>query len=230
VGKEFCTLEELVTLYERALIFDLDGTLVDSTRQIGYSINCARNEFGYSELPRSAIEELLGLPINHFLMDIRLSKTEKEKVILRFREILKLEIMKQNLVFPGVEDYLIKARGLNVKLAIATSKPTYLAKMVIWNSSLNQLFDVIQGTEDFPAKPDPTCINKAMNSLKTKNAIMVGDRVEDVIAANAAGIDCVGIAQSFHGKQVLKEAGARYAFDSFFEFANSEESIQILIH
>ena len=222
-------MEDLVILDKRAWIFDLDGTLVDSTKQIGNSINFARNDFGYQELPWPVIEELIGLPINHFLQDIGLSQTEEEEIILKFREILKIEIMQNNLVFPGVKEFLIKLRSQEYRLGIATSKPTYLAKMVIQNSSLKDLFDVVQGTENFAPKPDPTCIRKAMALLKASDAIMVGDRVEDIQAASAAGIPSIGIAHSFHDKGALEAAGAMHAFHSFLEFSDSVELAQLLI-
>ena len=222
-------MEDLVILNKPAWIFDLDGTLVDSTKQIGDSINFARNDFGYQELSMTAIKELVGLPINHFLKDIGLSQVEEEEVIFKFREILKIEILRGNKVFPGVKEFLIKLRNQECKLGIATSKPTYLAEMVIKHSSINHLFHVIQGPENFPAKPDPTCIQKAMAILETKDAIMVGDRTEDIQAANAAGIPSIGIAHSFHNKRALEEAGALHAFDSFLEFTNSVELTRLLI-
>lgn len=219
----------MVILNNHAWIFDLDGTLVDSAKQIGHSINFARREFGHRELSESTMEELVGLPVHHFLQDIQLSETEEQELILRFREILGAEILRENHVFPGVKDFLIKVRHQGLKTGIATSKPTYLAELVIKNSSLHNLFDVIQGTEGFPAKPNPTCIKKAMLRLETNKAIMVGDRIEDIQAANAAGINSIGISHSFHKKTTLEAAGAMYAFHSFAEFARSNELLRLLV-
>ena len=206
-----------------AWLFDLDGTLVDSVNQIGIAINRVRREFGYRELTISAIQELVGLPIDFFLRDLRLNLAEEKEVIFRFREVLEIEILHGNQIFPGVEEFLTKLKYQGAKMGIATSKPTYLAKLVIKNSALNNLFDVIQGTEGFPAKPDPTSIQKAMLRLETNNAIMVGDRIEDIQAALAAGIDSIGIAHSFHNKTILEAAGAIYAFDTFLEFTHFYE-------
>jgi phosphoglycolate phosphatase-like HAD superfamily hydrolase len=69
----------------------------------------------------------------------------------------------------------------------------------------------------------------AMEQLGTSRAIMVGDRVEDMLAAKAAGIKSIGIASSFHSLQDLKSAGALFAFDSFLDFANSDETRNLLI-
>ena len=212
-----------------AWIFDLDGTLVDSSKQIGDSINCARKEFGFNPLPLSKVEELLGLPITHFLHDIEFDKIDEKDLILRIRQILEMEILRDNHVFPGVRDFLSQLKGAGLKTAIATSKPSYLAKLVVRNSSLHGLLDVVQGTEGFPAKPDPTCILKAMERLETDKAIMVGDRIEDIHAAIAAGIDSIGIAHSFHNKATLEAAGAVHVFDTFLEFAKSKELLRLLV-
>jgi phosphoglycolate phosphatase len=210
-------------------IFDLDGTLVDSVGQIKYSINRARNDFGYEDLPTEKIEEMVGLPVQNFLSDLPLDNDEIDLLIYYFREILKGEIDRENIVFPGVEQMLSKLHKDGYKLAIATSKPTYLAELVVRNSCLNQWIDLIQGTDGFPAKPDPTCLLLAMEALGASKAIMVGDRVEDILAAQAAGIDSIGIAHSFHNTKLLKSAGAVHAFDSFLDFANSKEIRNLLI-
>ena len=210
-------------------IFDLDGTLVDSVGQIGYSINRARNDFGYEDLPSEKIMELVGLPIQNFLSDLPICNYEIDSLISYFREILKYEIERENVVFPGVELLLSELHKDGYKLAIATSKPTYLAKLVVKNSCLNKFIDLIQGTDGFPAKPDPTCLLMVMESLGVGEAIMVGDRVEDILAARAAGIDSIGIANSFHDTQALKFAGAVHVFDSFLDFANSNEIRNLLI-
>lgn len=229
MGYEFCALEDLVILKTTAWIFDLDGTLVDSSKQIGDSINCARKEFGFRPLPLSKVEELVGLPITHFLRDIEINKIDEKDLILRFRQILEIEILRDCQVFPGVRDFLNQLKCAGLKTAIATSKPTYLAELVIKNSLLHGLVDVVQGTEDFPAKPDPTCILKAMVRLDTDKAIMVGDRIEDIQAAIAAGIDSIGIAHSFHDKATLQAAGAVHVFDTFLEFSRSKESLRLLV-
>ena len=229
MGEEFCALEDLVILKTTAWIFDLDGTLVDSSEQIGDSINRARIEFGFNPLPSSKINELVGLPINHFLQDIEMNKTHEQDLILRFRQILEIQILQNNQVFPGVRDFLSKLKLEGLKTGIATSKPTYLAELVIKNSSLHGLLDVVQGTEGFPAKPDPTCILKAMTRLETNKAIMVGDRIEDIKAAIAAGIDSIGIAHSFHDKATLEAAGAVHVFDTFLDFVQSKESTRLLV-
>ena len=222
-------MEDLVNIKKKSIIFDLDGTLVDSKIQIGTALNQARQRFNFSELSSQRIEELIGLPIDYFLEDLEISDEETNQLILEFRTILQLIINDGNPLFPGVIEFVSYHRSKGHSIGIATSKPTFLAESVISNSELNGLIDVIQGTDGFPAKPDPTSILKAMNRLDTDRAIMIGDRVEDIRAANAAGIMSVGIAQSFHDTSTLIKAGARLAVNSFIELSNSKELYDLLI-
>jgi HAD superfamily hydrolase (TIGR01549 family) len=229
LGSEISTLEDLVVPKRKALIFDLDGTLVDSKDQIGSALNRARELFDFNPLSDQKIEELIGLPIDFFLEDLGLSTQKSLEIIAEFRRTLQISINDGNKLFAGAFEFISLSKDKGYKTGIATSKPTYLAELVIVNSDLNNLIDVIQGTDGFPAKPDPTSIQKAMMRLDTENAIMIGDRIEDIQAAKAAGIESIGIAQSFHNKELLRDAGAKLAFDSFIELLNSDELDKLLI-
>ena len=229
MGSEISTLEDLVVPKRKALIFDLDGTLVDSKDQIGSALNRARELFDFNPLSDQKIEELIGLPIDFFLEDLGLSTQKSLEIIAEFRRTLQISINDGNKLFAGAFEFISLSKDKGYKTGIATSKPTYLAELVIVNSDLNNLIDVIQGTDGFPAKPDPTSIQKAMMRLDTENAIMIGDRIEDIQAAKAAGIESIGIAQSFHNKELLRDAGAKLAFDSFIELLNSDELDKLLI-
>lgn len=222
-------MEDLVVPKSKALIFDLDGTLVDSKYQIGTALNRARELFDFNPLSDQKIEELIGLPIDYFLEDLALSTEKSLEIIAEFRKTLQILINDGNKLFAGAIEFISLSKDKGYKIGIATSKPTYLAELVIVNSDLNNLIDVIQGTDGFPAKPDPTSIQKAMMRLDIENAIMIGDRIEDIQAAKAAGIESIGIAQSFHNKELLRDAGAKLAFDSFIELLNSDELDKLLI-
>lgn len=229
MGKRSGALEKLVVSPNKLLIFDLDGTLVKSETQIGMALNRARVEFGFRELEKGKVAELLGLPIVNFLHDLGVSPEIMSLIISRFREILKGLILEGNEIYEGVREFVNFVPTLGFKLAIATSKPTYLAEMVIQNSELSGMFDVIQGTDQFPAKPDPTCLILAMRRANSDRAIMVGDRIEDIEAANAVGIKSIGVAQSFHSVEALKLAGAELAFNDFTSMVRSPEVRRLLI-
>lgn len=195
-------------------IFDLDGTLVDSLKQIESALDIARINFGYGATPRGQTFKKLGLPIRDLLSDLDLPPKIQEEIIVYFRNQLAKQISISNQLFIGAKELLLILRGRGINIAIATSKPTYLAKMVIENSEVSDLVNFVQGTDNFPAKPDPEVIKRCISVLKCSNPIMIGDRIEDVEAATAAGISSVGIAASAHSEDLLNKAGAICTFKS----------------
>jgi phosphoglycolate phosphatase len=197
------------------LIFDLDGTLVDSGTQILTALNLACAEANLDLISKDFFDQKIGLPINSIISHLKLPLSRENELILSFRAKLKSQIEESNQLFPGVEDFLRYAKDFGHPTAVATSKPTYLAKLVVSNSRLINYIDFVQGTDNFPAKPEPDVILRCLNYFKTDVAAMFGDRVEDVLAARAAKIIPVGIAQGFHSSLDLLSAGAKFAFEDF---------------
>jgi len=197
-----------------AYIFDLDGTLVDSLGQIETSLNITRVNFGYEKTPKGLVFANLGLPIRELFSDLEMSQSMQDEFIDYFRTELAKQISFSNHLFAGAVDLIMLIRNCGIRVAIATSKPTYLANRVIQNSEIKGKIDFIQGTDDFPPKPDPEVIHRCMAALKSTNVIMIGDRKEDVLAAVAAEIPAVGIAQSAHSENFLITSGAKLTFKS----------------
>jgi phosphoglycolate phosphatase len=195
-------------------IFDLDGTLVDSLHQIERSLDKTRVHFGYKITPTGQVFMNLGQPIRQLFSDLEMSQSKQDEFITFFRKDLAKEISTTNQLFSGVLDLIVLIRNCDIRIAVATSKPTYLANQVIDNSEIKGMIDFIQGTDDFPAKPNPEVIHRCISVLKTKNAIMIGDRKEDVLAASAAGIPAIGVAQSAHTEEMLIASGAKLTFKS----------------
>ena len=195
-------------------IFDLDGTLVDSLHQIERSLDKTRVHFGFKKTPTGQVFTNLGQPIRQLFSDLEMSRSKQDEFITFFRKDLAKEISISNQLFSSVLDLIALIRKCDIRIAVATSKPTYLANRVIDNSEIRGMIDFIQGTDDFLAKPNPEVIHRCIEALKSKNAIMIGDRTEDVLAASAAGIPAIGIAQSAHSENLLIESGAKLTFNS----------------
>ena len=195
-------------------IFDLDGTLVDSLHQIERSLDKTRVHFGFKKTPTGQVFTNLGQPIRQLFSDLEMSQSKQDEFITFFRRDLAKEISISNQLFSSVLELIELIRNCDIRIAVATSKPTYLANRVIDNSEIRGMIDFIQGTDDFLAKPNPEVIHRCIEALKSKNAIMIGDRTEDVLAASAAGIPAIGIAQSAHSENLLIESGAKLTFNS----------------
>lgn len=214
-----------------AFIFDLDGTLFDSEIQIFNALNSARIEFGFLPINQEEIVSLIGLPAKELLGDLKLSDHKVSEIVDYFRIELQKSILESNPMFPNAENFVRQVKSSEFMVGVATSKPSYLAKHVVSNSPLYDLVDHIQGTDDFLPKPEPAVIHHCLSELATDSGVMFGDRIEDIEAANRAGIASVGIAQTKHSLQELKIAGANLVFSSFSEaLANFDLLIDRLIN
>lgn len=198
-------------------VFDLDGTLIDSESQIEKCLNLARLDFGYPITKVGLIHRNLGLPIEHLIEDLVITRTEQVELISKFREILSLEIMKDNRLFEGAISFILACKSRGLSIAIATSKPTYLAKLVVLNSKLGPLIDFTQGTDNFPSKPAPDVITKCLEFFDSQTGLMFGDRKEDMIAGIAASLTSIGIVNSSHSHSDLKGSGALRTYDNYSE-------------
>jgi phosphoglycolate phosphatase len=206
--------EEEINSFE-FFIFDLDGTLINSCKQIELAMNIARTQLGYSKSPVGQIFEKLGLPVEELIFDLKLRLDEREALISSFRQELITLIKIENDCFPYAVSFLTKLKLKGKMIAVATSKPGFLAQQVVINSELRDLIDHVQGTDNFLPKPNPEVILRCLNMYPKLKSVMIGDRVEDMLAAQEAKISSIGIAQTAHKPQQLLDAGAIAAFENF---------------
>jgi HAD superfamily hydrolase (TIGR01549 family) len=206
---------------EKIAAFDLDGTLVDSHEQIQACLEKTFLELLGIQLQPELVFMNLGQPIDKILGSLHLDQEMLDKVIASFRVSLQKEILKGNKVFPGALRTIKNLVQKEYQIAIATSKPTYLAQSVVQNSQLSGLISCIQGTDNFPSKPNPEILFRIERRLSGKILIMFGDRTEDMQAAKSFGCLGIGVANSAHSRSDLAKSGADYAFDSFDELINS---------
>lgn len=199
------------------MIFDLDGTLVDSTTQISEAMQFARKSLGLGELPENFIASQLGKPIRDLIPETKLDAKFEDNLITIFRNTLKLSILEGNRVFPSADELVRKLKSEGCLIGIATSKPQCLAELVVQNSELEGLIDVIQGTDNFPPKPHPEVILRILGNFQGHPAIMIGDRAEDILAATSAKIPALGVAQSAHSSSKLISHGARKSYSTIRE-------------
>lgn len=213
----------------KAVIFDLDGTLVDSSEQIHASVNYSRVLNGFTELSHSRVREILGLPAENLFRDLDLSEEGMQELLFVFRERLAELISIENKIFPGVVETLKHLKVQGFLIGVATSKPGALTKLVIKNSQLEQYIDYFQGTDAFTPKPSPEVIFKTIEGLGANESVMIGDRMEDILAAVAAGIPSVGVAQSAHTEKQLISSGASLTYPSMIKLSKSIREIENLL-
>ena len=132
----------------RVAVFDLDGTLVDSTLQIFTAMATARKSMCMPEITPDFIAQNLGLPINGLIPEKDLGENVRQELIRIFRvELLNL-IHQENTLYPGVLALINELINRGFSIGIATSKPQALAEAVVLHSELKGKIDCIQGTDD----------------------------------------------------------------------------------
>ena len=200
-----------------AFIFDLDGTLINSAGQISCAVNKTLQARGKAPRPEDEIFELIGLPAFALFDHLVLTESETAEIISEFRLQLSLLIHESNVAYDDALHFIRKLKSENRFVAVATSKPTDLAKLVVSNSVYQNLVDHVIGIGFYEPKPNPGMIIEILTKFNFTGGVMFGDRPEDMSAALNAGINAIGIAQSSFTKEELVLAGARRAFNNFSE-------------
>lgn len=193
-----------------AILFDLDGTLIDSIELILSSARYAFDKMG-RECPSDA-EWLQGVGIPLFTMFARYARDEAEcaAFIAAYREHQYRHHDRLIKPYEGVRDLLAGLQSRGHELAVVTSKSEYLAMRGLAHLRLARFFDTIVGCDSTTRhKPDPAPVRLALARLDCdpRDAVFVGDSVHDVIAGNAAGVATVAALWGAFGRADL-EPGA----------------------
>lgn len=202
------------------IIFDLDGTLVDSRHDVAIAINHGLVSVGAGELPIEEIFHYIGKPLDFIFADILKNDDPKmtERACDSYREFFFDNCANKSALYPGVMK-TVKELCLSHTLAIATTKQTFMAVRVGELLGFDKYFKCIQGTDGFKAKPDPTIINMllAKFDINAEKAIMVGDTTSDIMAGKNAGVKTCAVNYGIGKKQKLDECRPDFMVDSFSE-------------
>jgi phosphoglycolate phosphatase len=176
----------LGTNSNKLVVFDLDGTLVDSAHQISVTTNETRRLFGLSPANSRQLQSWFGKHPEIFFPE--LSSEDKGLAVKSFRTALSesLHLVKPSSGAHNLLDYL---KGMNVALAVATTKPSWLAESVIREVGMSTYFDHVQGSEGINPKPSTDVFKKVEESLRffPKIKFAIGDRISDMKASVSAG-------------------------------------------
>lgn len=183
----------------QAVLIDLDGTLVDSIPDLAHAANATRIELGMHSLGQDIIASYVGKGIDNLIIrSINASLQEKEIPEALFRQAKEIftrhyhQVNGDNTtVYPGVIDGLKAMKAQNLKLAVVTNKSEEFTLPLLSQTGLSGFFDIIvSGDTCSRKKPHPEPLLYACEKLGSspENSIFIGDSINDVQAANAAGM------------------------------------------
>lgn len=193
------------------LIFDLDGTLVDSRVDIARAVNLTFREVGVPERANEEIYGYVGNGVRRLIHDAlgpaASDKAVWERAIAIFETHYLKHLLDETRFYPGVEDVLRYYR--NKRRAVVTNKPLIFTLKIIEGLGAADEFDLVLGSEPLSnLKPHPEMIERALADMKvpSERAVMIGDSVNDILAARAAGAKSCAVGYGLADPETLKGA------------------------
>jgi phosphoglycolate phosphatase len=201
----------------KGVIFDLDGTLVNSLEDIADSMNIVLRKYGFPTHNLQAYKYLVGNGIRNLVSEALPEVFREEKSITRCFDLMMKEYRNNCLnkthPYEGIVDLLNELTTRELKLAIFSNKADDLTQKVVGHLLANWNFEVIMGASpEIPRKPNPLgafLISRKLG-VNPEDLIFVGDTDVDMKTANKAGMFAVGALWGFRTKEELTDNGAKY--------------------
>jgi phosphoglycolate phosphatase len=192
----------------KLVIFDLDGTLIDSRLDLVHSVNAALRHIGRPELPDDVIASYVGDGAPILIQRALGGETVDEAVIRKglefFLSYYRAHKLDHTTVYPGIAEALAaiqnSANGVPRKLAVLSNKPVVPSRAIVEALGLGRFFSQIYGGNSFPTKkPDPEGARKLLEEygVQPQHAAIVGDSHVDVDTGRNAGMITVGVTYGF---------------------------------
>ena len=198
------------------ILFDLDGTLVDTAPDLMTAHNHVMNKFGYSSKSMDEIRNLVGkgaaVMIGRSLWGVakkEMSKITdpkiKDEMIKEFLDYYGKNIVKDSKLINGVYEFLTWAKKNNISMAVCTNKQEHLAVDLLKKIKIYDFFEYVAGRNTFEYyKPDPRHLTSTIEIMNgnIKKSLMIGDSENDSDAAKSAGIPMILLENGYTDKKV----------------------------
>lgn len=206
------------------VIFDWDGTLVDSVDHIADSLHQAATELGYPALEREAYRDIIGLGMVEALERLYPGIGHDEMMAIRegygnyfFRKVT----TPQN-IFEGMSDVVADLRGAGRGCSVATGKSRKGLQSALVSSGLGSHFDITRCADETRSKPDPRMLEEILvfYGIEPAEAVMIGDTRYDLEMAQRIGMPSIGVEWGVHKRDVLGNYGPHAIVDSVPDLRN----------
>lgn len=198
----------------KGVIFDLDGTLLDTLTDLTNSTNAVMDQFGFPNHTKEAVRQFVGNGIARLLEQAIPAGRDSESfdaAFEAFKEHYGIHCMDETKPYPGIMELLKTLKQEGVKTAIVSNKADFAVK------KLNQIYfeDLIPVAigekEDCRKKPAPDSVWKAMKELglSAEQTVYVGDSDVDIMTAKNAGLPCIAVSWGFRDQAFLIQNGAK---------------------
>ncbi len=208
----------------KAVLFDLDGTLLDTVADIHKKLNASLEKFGFPSVTIEQTAEFMGCGAEELLRcALPKGTVEWEACYLDYRARFATADTTLTVPFDGEVQFLKELQGRGVKIGVITNKPQEEAERVLREKLSEISFDFIAGDSgNFPRKPDPTVGYFAALSLHVSpdECVFVGDAEPDVQFAQNVGMRGISCLWGYRSKEQLAAVGATEFVSTFAELKN----------
>jgi phosphoglycolate phosphatase len=200
-----------LTIFDHAL-FDLDGTIADSSLSITRSLHYAFTHEGFECPPIEQLHSIIGPPFEIGLPRIGIPVHDVPRVIARYRERYEDIGIAETEIFDGIHDLLSSLVARGVTLALATAKPEETAARIVEHLGVDVHLTVVAGaTYSQERRGKSAVITHALEQLggvDRSRTVMIGDREDDVVGGHQNGLRTIGVLWGFGDRDELSTAGA----------------------
>jgi len=201
-----------------AIVWDLDGTLVDSAPDLASALNTVLDMRGFFTIPITEVRTMIGNGVPKLVergfnaVGVRPDPAQLDELIAMFVKEYKECATDNTRPYPGVVEALQEIHSMNIPMGVCTNKPEAFTTQILKGLGLSGYFSsVIGGDSTSARKPDPEPVLACLRGLVTEPAssLMIGDSVHDVHAAHAAGV-YVGVVPWGYRSTPVDELGADF--------------------
>ena len=209
----------------KAVFFDLDGTLIDSAKDLHFAINQMLNQLGKQETSLENIKNWIGNGtlklVERALMAVddsnEIDEITLQKAFKLFSNYYRECVGEYSTLFDSVKKILVELLKNNIKIACITNKPLEFTEFLLQQNMISQFFSVICAGDNVKLKkPDPWPLHHAAQTLNVdiKNCVMIGDSRHDIKAANNAGCDVIAVSYGYNHGQDISHFNPDHIIDS----------------
>lgn len=213
---------------KQLLIFDFDGTLIDSVPDLADATNAMLSTLGKETYPIETIRNWIGngsrmLVERALVGDVTvpegaLTQTEADHAEQIFFEAYKNLSGSKTVAYPDVDSGLKQLHAAGYTLALVTNKPIRFVPKILESFGWQDLFSEVMGGDSLPVKkPDPAPLLHVCDALNVSVAqsVMIGDSRNDMLAGQKANMDTLGLSYGYNYGQDIRELNPTEAFDNF---------------
>lgn len=200
------------------IIFDWDGTIINSEAHIIQTMQMAITDEGLTMPSQQSIRHIIGLSLQRAIESLfpDLSAETVKRVEDGYRKHFFNETTAASELFDGVADVIQDLHAHGYYLAVATGKGRRGLDMALQNSGLEPFFHITRCADETRSKPDPLMLDEILTDLdlQSHKAIMVGDTSYDIEMANNIKMDCIAVTYGMHDKKHLESSKPTYFIDA----------------